>query len=386
MKQPNRRTGPLCHIHNTSQKFSTAPSRAISKSCFFCGNKTPHPREKCPAQGQTCNYCHKLGHFSSVCRRAARDQRSPRPPPKQPIRPNPRYEHVRMIDQDESSTIPSEDGILYEHCFTISDTRPHTTHASSTVPDKGHFVLLDLKSPDSNHTNQVPFQIASAASCNTLPPKHLSSMPWATVIPTRTVIIPYTSPPIQTTRSTISLSGEILRPAIADPPTVSSEINHRKIASKAHYDKHSEAPLMPLPRGSYVYAKHRPSQLGNPWIYGQIIDSTAPRSYNINTGDFVLRRDRAQLRPAAPPEHTSTQSLNLPLMQPPIPAPPESQPTQKPPAVTLQIERPITPPPTQPQQQASQTSETPALHDHQQVTRSGRVIRPPEKFKDFVPA
>ncbi|KAK2560788.1 hypothetical protein P5673_016590 [Acropora cervicornis] len=34
------------------------------------------------------------------------------------------------------------------------------------------------------------------------------------------------------TRSTIPLSGELLRPSIADPPTVSSEINHRKIASK----------------------------------------------------------------------------------------------------------------------------------------------------------
>ena len=102
-----------------------------------------------------------------------------------------------MVDQDESSALPSEDGILYKHCFTISDTRPHTAHASSTVPDKGHFVLLDLKSPDSNYTFQVPFQIDSVASCNTLPSKNLSRMPWATVIPTRTVIIPYASPPIQ---------------------------------------------------------------------------------------------------------------------------------------------------------------------------------------------
>lgn len=101
-----------------------------------------------------------------------------------------------MIDQDESSAIPSEDRILYEHCFTISDTRPHTAHASPTAPDKGHFILLDLKSPDSNHTIQGPFQIDSAASCDTLSSKHLSIMPWATVILTRTVI-PYASPPIQ---------------------------------------------------------------------------------------------------------------------------------------------------------------------------------------------
>ena len=93
--------------------------------------------------------------------------------------------------------LPPADGIQYEHCFTISDANPHTAHASSTVPDKDHFVLLDLKIPDSNHTIQIPFQIDSAASCNTLPSKHLSSTPWATVSPTRTVIIPYASPPIK---------------------------------------------------------------------------------------------------------------------------------------------------------------------------------------------
>ena len=109
---------------------STTPDRPISKSCFFCGSKTPHTRKKCPARGQTCNYCHKLSHFSSVCQQAARDQRSPRPPRKQPIRPNPKREHVRMIDQDESSAIPSKGRILYEHCFTISDTGHKTSHSS----------------------------------------------------------------------------------------------------------------------------------------------------------------------------------------------------------------------------------------------------------------
>lgn len=186
------------------------------------------------------------------------------------------------------------------------------------------------------------------------------------------------------TRSTIPLSEELLRPEIADPPTVSSEINHRKIASKAQYDKHTQAPLMPLPLGSNVYAKPRPSQRGSPWLYGRIIDSTAPRSYSINTGNFVLRRNWAQLRPAAPPEHTPKQPPPLPLMQPSVPATPEHKPTQQPPTVPLQIEQPITPPPTPLQQRDQQSSETPAVHDNQQVTRSGRVTLPPQKYKHFV--
>ena len=102
-----------------------------------------------------------------------------------------------MVDLDQSLALPSANGIQYEHCFTILDMGPHTAHASSTVADKGHFIFLDLKSPDSNHTIQIPFQIDSAASCNTLPSKHLFNIPWATVTPTRTVTIPYASPPIK---------------------------------------------------------------------------------------------------------------------------------------------------------------------------------------------
>ena len=41
------------------------------------------------------------------------------------------------------------------------------------------------------------------------------------------------------TRSTRPLSEELLRPEIPDPPTVSSEINHCKIAAKTQYDKHT---------------------------------------------------------------------------------------------------------------------------------------------------
>ena len=180
-----------------TKNFQKTPSRPNIKSCFFCGSKTQHPREICPAQGQTCSYCHKLGHFSSVCQQAVTDQRASRPPPKKPIMPNPRHEHVRMVDQNESFALPSENVIQYEHCFTISDEKPFTASATSAVPDKGHFVLLDLKSPDSSQAIQIPFQIDSAASCNTLPSKHLSSILWATMILTRTVIIPYASPPIK---------------------------------------------------------------------------------------------------------------------------------------------------------------------------------------------
>ena len=182
------------------------------------------------------------------------------------------------------------------------------------------------------------------------------------------------------TRSIMPLSEELLRPDIEDPPTVSSEINRRKIASKARCDKRTQAPLMTLPLGSRVYATPRPSQRGSPWIYGQIIDSTTPRPYSIDTGNHLLPSNRAQLRPADPPERIPKQ----PPHQLSVPATPEHKPAQQPPAVSLQAERPSTPPPTKPQQQGKKISETSAVPTNQQVTSSGRVVRLPQKYKDFV--
>lgn len=81
-----------------------------------------------------------------------------------------------------------------KNCFTISDKQPSSTDTTATAPastqptvtDKGHFVLLDLKRPDSKQCTRVPFQIDSAASCNTLPSSHLSDMRWANLSPTKT--------------------------------------------------------------------------------------------------------------------------------------------------------------------------------------------------------
>ncbi|RMX60654.1 hypothetical protein pdam_00021136 [Pocillopora damicornis] len=84
------------------------------------------------------------------------------------------------------------------------------------------------------------------------------------------------------------------------------------------------------------------------------------------------------------PEHAPKQPLPLPLMQPSVPATPGHKPAQPLPAAPLQIERTVTPPPTQPQQKEQQISETPVVHVNQQTTRSGRVVRLPQKYKDFV--
>ncbi|RMX55270.1 hypothetical protein pdam_00021349 [Pocillopora damicornis] len=75
---------------------------------------------------------------------------------------------------------------------------PHTGVPTTAPPsDKGHFVLPLLEDPDSKCRAQIPFPIDLAASCNTLLSCHLSSMPWAKILQSKTVILPYASPPIK---------------------------------------------------------------------------------------------------------------------------------------------------------------------------------------------
>ena len=55
--------------------------------------------------------------------------------------------------------------------------------------------MLLLEESDSNCRAQILFQIDSAASCNTLLSCHFSSIPWAKILPSKTAIPPYDSPP-----------------------------------------------------------------------------------------------------------------------------------------------------------------------------------------------
>ncbi len=49
-----------------SQKTQSHPQMHSGWKCTFCG--TSHRPRQCPAYGKACNHCHKIGHFSSVCR------------------------------------------------------------------------------------------------------------------------------------------------------------------------------------------------------------------------------------------------------------------------------------------------------------------------------
>ena len=97
----------------------------------------------------------------------------------------------------------------------------------------------------------------------------------------------------------------------------------------------------------------------------KLLEIPSPRSYTIDTGTTTLRRNRAQLRPAVPPQTIPLRSPPLPHVQPLLPAtpPPSSSfaphevnqpPTVASPPPEGHTARPFTDPsPQQPEQQTS---------------------------------
>ena len=186
------------------------------------------------------------------------------------------------------------------------------------------------------------------------------------------------------TRSTLPLSEDQLKPDTADPTTVTNEINQRREASKAQYDKFAQAPLPPLPVGSHAYAKPRPSQRGAPWIYGKVISTPAPRSYNIHTGTHVLRRNRAHLRPAAAPQHFPTEPPKPPIIhRVPMETLVESSTAEESHTQEETPPAPSSPPVKVHDDTPPPIPESTLEPSTQQTTRSGRLVRPPKKFDDF---
>ena len=54
--------------HHYKQDMTNKPSNHYDdeKKCWFCGGEYPH-KQKCPAEGKSCNICGKANHFGKVC-------------------------------------------------------------------------------------------------------------------------------------------------------------------------------------------------------------------------------------------------------------------------------------------------------------------------------
>ena len=83
-----------------------------------------------------------------------------------------------------------------------------------------------------------------------------------------------------------------LTPQAASPSLVHGDIAERRRRSMVQYNKRASQPLREFSKGEKVFVKHQP------WIYGEVIGSTAPRSCTVNISAGPVRRNHTQIREA----------------------------------------------------------------------------------------
>ena len=158
----------------------------------------------------------------------------------------------------------------------------------------------------------------------------------------------------------IPTAHQQLTPQTASPSLVHDDIAERRRRSMAQYNKRASQPLREFSKGEKVFVKPRPGNKHQPWIYGEVIGSTAPRSCTVNTSAGPVRRNHTQIREAkVEPEDKLEDRLETVSL-------PESE--------LAETDQPVEREPT------PQTEPEPVST----LRRSMRQRRPPTRFKDFV--
>lgn len=102
-------------------------------------------------------------------------------------------------------------------------------------------------------------------------------------------------------RGLLPISKELLLSSDNTAEVVQGNIATKRARAKQHYDTTASSTLPSLEIGDFVYVKPSPHHKSGPWLYGLVTAIPAPRSYIVETPAGLTRRNRAHLRPAAPP-------------------------------------------------------------------------------------
>ncbi len=178
------------------------------------------------------------------------------------------------------------------------------------------------------------------------------------------------------TRTSIPTSNAALTPSVVPPAVVFKEINCKRESAKLQYDKHDPKHHAPLNVGDYVYAKPPPAKRGQPWMYGQVSEIPAPRSYLITTPNSQLRRNRTQLHPAQPPPSLVAPDRAADHF---APAPSAPAPAAHAPAAHA---TPATPAPSAPSAPARPSFAASTGPTGPFTRTRTRIIRPPNRYTD----
>ena len=156
-------------------------------TCHWCGDQQgPHTWSNCPAKGKACLRCGGNDHFARVCLEAKNPQyqrqtqqrqqsgfrgrsrgqfNSRNPHPRQPDKPGKQQaEQVHQLQSDHQST---DDGFNSQQCYSVDLQQVHHVGKNDKSTGKRYFTKLCLSSTGQKY-DMLPFQIDTAATCNTM--------------------------------------------------------------------------------------------------------------------------------------------------------------------------------------------------------------------------
>ena len=225
-----------------------------SFKCTFCGNIHPKGKTKCPAWGKTCSKCKKLNHFARQCRTVTTNA-------------------IEEIDPDNDLVIAQLN----------TATSRRSVHATLIVGGK-----------------PVKFQLDTGSSINLLPCTAVNSM---LLEHRNTPSANIGASPAQRlfgrrTRTLVPMKSSLLDPKSLNSEDVKKKLTKRMMIQKKYYDQGCRN-LTPLSIGDYVWVQ--PTDENSQWRSGVVTKRTGRRSYEVEIGNKVIRRNRRYLRKAITP-------------------------------------------------------------------------------------
>ena len=168
---------------------------------------------------------------------------------------------------------------------------------------------------------------------------------------------------------------------------VEDKILKKRSDGKSYYDKTAGGKHKPLEMGSYAYAKPHPTYRAKPWIYGKVTRNDGPRSYTIQTPrGITMRRNRVQLRPAFPPTDQQPQPKDTTVTEQrrAVIEPVENEPQRATQPQQFQTTQLVQNQDSNHEQISHADAETPSTSPPQGTTRSGREVKTPVRFNDYI--
>ncbi|KAJ8305094.1 hypothetical protein KUTeg_017354 [Tegillarca granosa] len=257
-----------------------------------CGREAHQGNATCPAKGTVCKFCKKRDHWTIVCRKRLSEQ-------------------VNKVDTwDEDHGAHSDNEIMHV-CATDCLSACESTHNVSESAVMG--VQIDKWTENLNICGKsVKFRIDTGAKCCIIVKSEFDilNVPKPLTQPSSKVLRSYSNHDIRPLYFVVLkvTNGNFAR----DVAFEVVNINQENVISGDVAEQLGLRGVKHLPQfHSGDFVRLQPQTGTKSWRPGTIVESHSPRSYMVDNGDSVVRRNRSHIR-------KSTEKANFTLPEPDI--------------------------------------------------------------------